>query len=152
MDQKIVIRSIKVWYVTSAFLIFVLVIISNMSIPSNINYKNDRLCDIDNDPASYVLYERNGNIIGEFCFLHAIMYNIKSSDWISKTMIYDTPVEIEFFSFGLPMIFAGIITLLYLEKVDLFLRKFQETGIGGLILIISSVFLFYIIIMRILSL
>ncbi len=142
-------KSIKLWYLMSAFLMFVSLIITNISVPTEIHYKNDGMCDIDNYQASYVLYEKNGNIIGEFCFLHTLMYNIKSSDWSSGIMIYDVPIEIEFLSFVFPVILVGILTFLYLEKVDWFLRKILENEIGVIIFVVSSLFFLRIIIMRI---
>jgi hypothetical protein len=86
--------------------------IAHRVIPDEIHHVSDGLDDINNRPAQYELRDQNGDVIGEFTFWNAVLYEISKSG--SKKVVRG-PSEIEFLSNWVFFIPAGIIAIIIIR-------------------------------------
>ena len=79
------------------------------------------ICDICSKPAHYALEDEGGEVTGEFCRWHAILYDISNS---GGDVILEAPFEIRFFSQWALFIPAGIISICLVRLFPKFFRFF----------------------------
>lgn len=100
--------------VAFAFLLGILLlvvssVIAHSLVPSDIYHVQDGLCDICGKRGEYELKVEDGQVTGEFCQWHAILYELGSGQ--DENVIVHAPFEIMFFSQWVFFIAAGIISI-----------------------------------------
>ena len=66
--------------VLGMILLFAFTEVGNRLIPAEIHHTPDGLCDISNEPARYELRDSDGDVIVEFTWWYAVLYNAKDHD------------------------------------------------------------------------
>ena len=95
---SLLIRAATLTAILYYVLLYISAAIASSILPDDIHYSNDGWCDVGNERAEYILTTADGQMEGEYCYLHAVVYDIAVEVRPDEGAINECPIEIRLLS------------------------------------------------------